>query len=333
MKTYFAAALLIGLCTPSAQTQMTSLTLQRTIPLPAGTGKFDHFAIDSLANRLFIAATGNHTIEILDLNQGKVTETIHGLGKPHGLVWIPETKRLYASDGSQGDLKIFGDSPLKQLNSIKLSEDADDMVYDPKSSLLYVGHGGSDQANPAQVAVIDTTQQALMKDLPVAAHPEGLDIDKEKGRVFVNVADAAQVAVIDGATSSISTLWKITRAKDNVPVTFDPDHILLFVACRTPGRLVVLDGISGTEVSDLPADDGADDLFYDSELHRIYLIAGSGAIDIYEVSTDKTVRSIGVTHTAPGAKTGLLVPAQHALYVGAAVTGGKEAEIRVYSTH
>jgi DNA-binding beta-propeller fold protein YncE len=333
MKTYFAAALLLGLCTPFAQTQMTSLTLQRVIPMPTGTGKFDHFAIDLLANRLFIAATGNHTIEILDLHQGKVTETIHDLGKPHGLVWIPETKRLYASDGSQGDLKIFEGSPMKELNSIKLSEDADDMIYDPRSSLLYVGHGGSDQTNPAEVAVIDTTRQTLLKDLPVAAHPEGLDIDKENGRIFVNVAGAAQVAVIDGATSSVSHLWKITRAKDNVPVAFDPDHNLLFVACRTPGRLVVLDGVSGNEVSDLPADAGADDLFYDSALHRIYLIAGSGAIDTYEVSTDKTVRSIDVTHTAPGAKTGLLVPAQHALYIGVVASGGKEAEIRIYSTH
>jgi DNA-binding beta-propeller fold protein YncE len=311
---------------------MTSLTLQRTIPLPAGTGKFDHFAIDLVANRLFIAATGNHTIEILDLNEGRVTETIHGLVKPHGLVWIPETKRLYASDGSQGDLKIFEGSPLKQISSIKLSEDADDMVYDPRTRLLYVGHGGSDPANPAEVAVIDTGQQTLIKDLPVATHPEGLDIDKEKGRIFVNVADAAQVAVIDGATSSIATLWKITSAKDNVPAAFDPDHNLLFVACRAPGRLVVLDGISGEEVSDLPADDGADDLFYDGEFHRVYLIAGSGAIDTYEVSSGKVVRSIGLTHTVPGAKTGLLIPAQHELYVGAVAIGGKEAEIRVYST-
>jgi hypothetical protein len=98
------------------------------------------------------------------------------------------------------------------------------------------------------------------------------------------------------------------------------------------GRLVVLDGDSGKEVSDLPADNGADDLFYDAELQRIYLIAGSGAIDVYQVDANKTVRPIGVTYTSAGAKTGLLVPPHHALYVGAVATGDKEAEIRVYST-
>jgi DNA-binding beta-propeller fold protein YncE len=333
MKIMIAAAFFMWLGAPCAQTQMTlPLALQRTIRLPQGTGRFDHFAIDLQANRLFIAATGNHTVEVLDLNSGKVTETIAGFGKPHGLAWIPESNMLYASDGAQGDLKILAGSPLKETKSINLSEDADDLVYDAASSLLYVGHGGSDQANPAKVAVIDTTRQTLIKDLPVASHPEGLDIDNARGRIFVNIAAAAEVAVIDGKTSSLSEPWKITRAKDNVPLAFDQEQDLLFVACRTPGRLVVLDGASGNELSDLPADEGADDLFYDPELHRIYLIAGSGVIDAYEVGADKTVRAVGVTRTSAGAKTGLLAPSQHALYIGAAATGGKEAEIRVYST-
>ena len=204
MKTNFAVVVLVCLGAPFAQSQMTSqLAMQRTIALPRGTGKFDHFAIDLQANRLFIAATGNHTVEILDLNQGKVTETITGLGKPHGLAWIPGTRRLYASDGSMGDLKVFEGSPLKQVKSIKLSEDADDLVYDARANLLYVGHGGSDGDNPAKVAVIDTTNQTLIKELPVGAHPEGLDIDNAKARIFANVADASEVAVIDGATQSL----------------------------------------------------------------------------------------------------------------------------------
>ncbi len=333
MKITIAAAFFMWLGAACAQAQTTSpLALQRTIALPPGTGRFDHFAIDLPANRLFIAATGNHTVEILDLNTGKVTETIAGLGKPHGLAWIADTNTLYASDGTQGDLKIFTGSPFKQAKSIKLSEDADDLVYDAARRLLYVGHGGSDPLNPARVAVIDTTSQTLIKDLPVASHPEGLEIDNAKGRIFVNIAAAAEVAVIDGKTSSLSRPWKITRAKNNVPLAFDQDHDLLFVGCRTPGRLVVIDGSSGNELADLPADEGADDLFYDPELHRIYLIAGSGAVDAYEVGADKTVRALGATPTSAGAKTGLLVPAQHALYVGVVATGGKEAEIRVYST-
>ena len=333
MRALAAVTVFLSLGAHCVQSQTTSpLTLHRTIPMPSGTGKFDHFAVDLQANRLFIAATGSHAIQVLDLASGKVTETISGLGKPHGLAWIAAAGRLYASDGTQNDLKVFEGSPLKQIKSVKLSADADDMIFDNKSKLLYVGHGGTDAANPAMVAVIDANNQTLLTQLPVATHPESLEIDNKKHRIFVNLADAAEIAVIDGATHSLSASWKLTRAKDNVPLAFDEEHDLLFVGCRTPGRLLVLDGESGKELADLEADAGADDLFYDAELHRIYLVAGGGAVDVYEVAADRSVRSVGMTHTTAGAKTGLFVPSKHALYIGVVANGGKEAEIRVYAT-
>jgi DNA-binding beta-propeller fold protein YncE len=328
-----AVVLLLSLGASSAGTRATSpLTLQPAIALPAGTGKFDHFAFDLNTTRLFIAATGNHSVEVLDLHAGKVTESLTGISKPHGLAWVAATGLLYAADGTQGDLKIFGGSPLNQAASIKLSEDADDMVYDAKSKLLYVGHGGSDAANPAGIAVIDTTSQKLLTNLPVAAHPEGLEIDNARDRIFVNVAGNAEVVVIDGASHTQTASWKLTSARDNVPLSYDAEHEVLFVACRTPARLLILDASSGRELANLPSHEGADDLFYDPEMRRVYLIAGSGAIDVYDIDAGKTVRSVGAIPTSPGAKTGLLVASQHALFVGAPATGARQAEILHYST-
>ena len=328
-----AVVVLLLLGALSAHTQSPPpLNLQRTIALPIGTGKFDHFAFDLNAGRLFIAASGNHSVEVLDLNPGKVMESLTGISKPHGLAWVAATSQLYVADGTQGDLKIFAGSPLHQVKSITLSDDADDMVYDTKSKLLYVGHGGSDAANPAMIAVIDTTNQTLVTNLPVATHPEALEIDNTNDRIFVNVADAAEVVVIDGTRHTQTATWKLTRAKDNVPLAYDQENQVLFVACRIPARLLVLDGNSGGELADLPADGGADDLFYDTATHRVYLIAGSGAVDVYEIDAERTVHAVGIIHTSPGAKTGLLVPSQHALFVGAPAIGGKQAQILHYST-
>jgi DNA-binding beta-propeller fold protein YncE len=327
------AIFLLSMGAFTAQSQVAPpLTLQRTIPLPNGTAKFDHFAVDLNANRLFIAATGNRSIEVLDLSSGKVTENLTDFGKPHGLAWIPATSSLYVTDGSQAELKMFESSPLSHAKSIKLSDDADDMVYDEKSKLLYVGHGGGSAANPARIAVIDTTNQTLVTNLPVSAHPEGLEIDNGKDRIFVNVAAAGEIVVIDGATHTKTATWKLTRARDNVPLAYDEEHQILFVACRTPSRLVVLDANSGKELADLPSEAGADDIFYDSEQHRVYLIAGSGAINVYEIDATKAVRAVGTTHTSAGAKTGLFVQSQHTLFVGAPATDGQQAKILLYST-
>jgi hypothetical protein len=330
-----SGALLLAQPLSVAQTNLT-LPLEKTFSLPGISGKFDHFAADLPGNRLFLAAAGDRAIGVLDLQSGKLTQTITGLGKPHGLAWVAETPAgtatLYASDGKQADLKFYGGWPLKQSSALQLSDDADDMVFDTNSKLLYVGHGGSDAANPAEVAVVDTASHKLVASLAVKTHPEALEIDPVRDRIFVNVADAAEIAIIDGHTHAIVDHWQLTRAKDNVPLAYDAGQQVLFVGCRTPARLLVLDGNSGKEIADLPADAGADDLFYDDTMHRVYLIAGSGAVDVYEIDSAKHVRSLGVTHTATGAKTGLFVPSQHALYVGVPGSTDKPSEIRVFST-
>jgi DNA-binding beta-propeller fold protein YncE len=315
-----------------AQTPAPGFQLARTITLPRISGKFDHFAFDAAGKRLFAAATGNHSVEVIDLKSDKVEQSITGLGKPHGLAWVATTGSLYVADGSLGELRVYAGSPLALAGKIKLSDDADDMVYDEASKLLFVGHGGSDAANPAMVAVVDTQPFKLVTNLSVATHPEALDIDLASHRVFANIADSSEVAVIETAARAITAHWKLTRATDNVPLAFDSEHQILFVACRTPGTLIALDAMTGKELASLPAAGGADDLFYDPALRRVYLISGAGEVDTYEVDKAKALHSLGALKTAAGAKTALFVPSQSLLYVGVPGIAERPAEIRVYST-
>ncbi len=331
MKKLLVLCLLAGCLLAKSQTPA-PLAFIRAIPLPGVASKFDHLAMDAAGNRLFIAATGNHSVEVIDLKTDKVLQDIDGLGKPHGLAWVAVTGTLYVADGSLGELRAYRGTPFKPAGTIKLSDDADDMVYDDASHLLFVGHGGGDAANPAKIAVVDTEHFGLVANLPVATHPEALDIDPQTRQVFANIADSNEVAVIAAGARAIAAHWKLTRAADNVPLAFDAEHQLLYVACRTPGTLVALDAATGREVASVPSAGGADDLFYDPMLRRVYLISGAGEVDSYQVDETKTLRPLGVLHTAAGAKTALFVPAQSLLYVGVPGAGEKPAEIRVYAT-
>ena len=322
------AALAVG---GQAQTPGSSLTSLKAIPLPGITGKLDHFAIDLAGHRLFAAATGNHSVEVIDLASGKVAQSITGLGKPHGLAWVESTASLYVADGSLAELRVYSGTPFKLAGTIKLSDDADDMVFDGAHHLLYVGHGGGSAAAPGRVAVVDTATFTLIANLPVATHPEALDLDAAGRRIFANIADSGEVAVIDGATNTVVAQWKLAKAADNVPMAYDGAHQRLYVACRTPATLLALDAASGAELARASTGEGADDLFYDAALGRVYVISGAGEVDAFDVS-GATIKTIGVTRTAPGAKTALFVPSQSALYVGVPSAGAKAAEIRIYST-
>ena len=330
-----AIALLLGcsiVSLPAAQAQPPAFRLARTIVLPLVLGKFDHLAFDAAGNRLFIAATGNHSVEVVGLKTGKVEQSITGLGKPHGLVWASETGSLFVADGTLGELRVYKGTPLTLAGTVKLSDDADDMAYDEQTHLLFVGHGGSNAANPARVAVVDAVHMSLLANLPVASHPEALEIDATGRRVFANIADASEVAVIGADSQAIIAHWKLSKAEDNVPLALDREDRILFVACRTPGTLIALDVTTGKEIGSLGAAGGADDLFYDSALRRVYLISGAGEVDAYQVGTAKTLHSLGVLKTAAGAKTALFVSSQNLLYVGVPSTPEHGAEIRVYST-
>jgi DNA-binding beta-propeller fold protein YncE len=313
------------------------LPLSQTIPLPGVAGKFDHFAIDAPGHRLFVAATGNHSVEVIDLNTARVEQSIAGLGKPHGQVWDQATGSLYVADGSLAELRLYKGSLLKFAGSIKLSDDADDMVFDEAHYLLYVGHGGGSAAVPGKIAVIDTAKFALLTNLAVASHPEALDFDPQGRRIFANIADSAEIAVIDeasndGASNTIVAHWKLTGAADNVPMAYDSGRQRLYVACRTPATLIALNASTGAEIARVPTGEGADDLFYDAAQHRLYVISGAGEVDVIQADAGTGLTTIGVTHTATGAKTALFVPAENNLYVGVPAAGAKPAEIRVYST-
>jgi DNA-binding beta-propeller fold protein YncE len=196
--------------------------------------------------------------------------------------------------------------------------------------MLYVGHGGSDAANPARVAVVDTKDFTLAANVHVAAHPEAIDLDEQGQRVFANIADAAQVAVINARTNTVESTWKLRNGSDNTPMAYDAENRLLFIACRKPAVVLALDASSGKELGRLATVGGADDLFYDARFHRVYVIGGAGAVSVYSIDAQKHLATLGTVQTQRGAKTGLFVPTQNLLYVGIPGSSGKPAQIRIY---
>ena len=54
------------------------LRLVQTIPLPAVHGRLDHMGVDLEQKRLFVAAVDNQTLEVLDLNRGRILKSLGG---------------------------------------------------------------------------------------------------------------------------------------------------------------------------------------------------------------------------------------------------------------
>src|SRR4051812_43610695 len=100
------------------------LRLLQTVSLEGVEGRFDHFAVDVTGERLFVAAIGNNTVEVIDLRGGKRMQTLRGMQKPAGLLWVGDRNRLYVASSGDGALDIFHGSSFELIKSIKELDDA-----------------------------------------------------------------------------------------------------------------------------------------------------------------------------------------------------------------
>src|SRR4051812_47889888 len=84
--------LLLTITTATRAGDVAAFRQVATIPLTDITGRIDHMTLDPAGGRLFVAALGNNTVEVIDLATHKVTHHLGGMKEPQGVAFIPETK-------------------------------------------------------------------------------------------------------------------------------------------------------------------------------------------------------------------------------------------------
>src|SRR5262252_2086100 len=70
------------------------LRLTKTIPLPNVEGRIDHMDVDAKGQRLFVAALGNNTVEVVDLQAGARLQSLRGFSEPQGIRYLPASNVL-----------------------------------------------------------------------------------------------------------------------------------------------------------------------------------------------------------------------------------------------
>jgi DNA-binding beta-propeller fold protein YncE len=308
----------------AAESDSAPFQLKQTIALPGVEGRIDHFALDLTGDRLFVCALGNNTVEVLDLRKGERIHSITGLGAPQGITYIPELDHLFVANDKGGVCKIYDAKSYQTIGELNFQDDADNVRYDDVSKRIYVGFGGGG------IGIVSASEGKTVGSIKLAAHPEAFELEKSGKRIFVNVPNARHVAVIDRDKGGIAATWKTDLAFGNFPMGLDEANHRLFIGCRFPSKLVVLNTDSGDVVAKIGISGDPDEVFYDKKRHRIYAICGAGKIDIIEQAGVNTYKAFAKVETADGARTGLFVPDRDILFVAVPHRGSQRAEIRAY---
>jgi DNA-binding beta-propeller fold protein YncE len=295
-------------------------------------GRLDHLGVDIRGNRLFVVAEEAHQVLVFDLSTGKYVRTIP-IDHPHAVLYRDDLGRIYITDEGKGALHIYDGKTYNLLKSVPLKVDADSIGYDPATHNLYIVNGG-DNAHEAftMLSVVDTTSEQKIADIKIEGDTlEAIALETSGDKLYVDNPAKNEVEVIDRKTNKLIAAWPVKLGKSNATLALDESAHRLFVGCRS-GQMVVFDTTTGKELQALPIGARADDLMFDPATKRIYATSGgAGEVDVYVESDPDHYRSLGKITTAPGAKTGLLVPQLGRLYVSVPAQGTAPGKVYVYS--
>jgi DNA-binding beta-propeller fold protein YncE len=312
--------------------QSEPISLVQTMDLPADVrGNFDHIGIDLQHNHLFATPEDYKALLILDANTGNLIHTIHGIERPHAVLYRRDLNRIFVTDGGAGELKVYDGNSFGLVAEVKLLKDADSIGYDPATHYLYIDNGGKDVGQPSSMlSIVDTTACKKIADLTIEGDTlEAMALDSFRPRLYVNNKAKNRITIVNRWKRTIVTEWPVTLGSVNVAMGLDETHQRLFVGCRS-GQIVVFDTNTGREMQALPINKGVDDVVYDSASKRLYA-AGGGAVSVYEEIDADHYRSLGNVPTGPLAKTARLVPELNRYYVAVPAGGEKPARILAFS--
>jgi DNA-binding beta-propeller fold protein YncE len=196
-------------------------------------GRIDHMAFDARTDRLFVAALGDNTVQIVDVKQGKRLHSISGLHEPQGILYLPDVNRLYVANSADGTVQVFDGTTYGLIESVSLGSDADNVRFDPEHREIYIGHGSG------ALGVLREDGSAV-GDIKLDAHPESFQLETLGHRIFVNLPGSKNVAVVDRDTKAVVTTWSTGTALANFPMVLDEQGHRLLIVCGGGLRRCVL---------------------------------------------------------------------------------------------
>ncbi len=297
------------------------------IPLPGVQGRLDHFTIDAKRKRVIFSGLGNNSVQIVDVFAGRMIHQIDGLAEPQGTLYLAEWDKLFVANSANGHVDIYDGEKYTLLDHIDFGEgsDPDNLRYDAAAKKVYLGYGDG------VIALIDpVTNKRLPTEYKFEGHPEGFQLETKGPRIFVNVADAKNIRVINRQTGKMVT-WSLPNGHSaNFPMVLDEASRRVFIGTRKPSRLTVLDMDSGKVVASLPTAGDMDDMFFDADRKRIYVAGGEGFLSVVQQVDADHYKDMGKFPTAIGTRTGVWYAKRDRLYIAAPPSGILGARLLVF---
>jgi hypothetical protein len=139
--------------------------------------------------------------------------------------------------------------------------------------------------------------------IDIGGAPEEAAVDG-KGHLYVDIEDKGSVAVVDEVGMKKTAEYSLNgKGAGNAGLALDAKNHVLFVACRNPQVMVVIDANDGHYLADFPIGRGCDGAAFNPKSMECFSSQGDGTLTIIKETSPTSFTLEQNLTTMPGAKT------------------------------
>jgi DNA-binding beta-propeller fold protein YncE len=278
----------------------------KEIPV-GGDGGWDYLSVDSAAQRLYVSH-GTEVV-VIDLARDQVCGEITNTPGVHGVAIASDLGLGVTSNGRENMAGIVDLKTLQTHSKVETAQGPDGMLYDPgqKEAWLFCGRAQS-------ATVVDVKAAKVTATIPLGGRPEFATVDPEAERVYGNLEDKSQVAVIDARLHRVVTNWPIAPGESASGMAIDVKNHRLFPGCHN-GMMVMMDSMDGRVLASVPIGQGVDANAFDPGTQLAFASCGDGTTTIAKEESPDKLTVVQTLKTERGARTMALDPATHKIYL------------------
>lgn len=275
-----------------------------------GDGSWDYITVDPQTHRLYVPRS-THTM-VIDSASGKTIADIPGQKRAHGVAIVPAAGRGFISDGGgDGAIVIFDLKTNAVLGTVVAQPDADGIIFDRASGLVLVVSGDKGVLMSLKPD-IDSKAGKIDPPIELGGAPEFLAADGA-GKVYINLMDKNEVAVVDINARKVLSRWPVAPGGAPVGMSMDTKNRRLFIGCRKPQKLIVMNADDGKVLADLPIGESVDATKIDGD--QTFASCRDGSLAIAAETSPGKFEIVQTVKTPPGARTMDIDPKIHTIYL------------------
>ena len=279
----------------------------KQIAIGGGSG-WDYLYAEPEAHRLYVSH--GTKVVVIDTEKDKVVGEVLDTPGVHGFVPVPALGRGFSTNGQENKASVVDLATLKTISKVPTGGNPDALLYESKGGLVWTFNGRGRSATSFDAK----TAKVVGEDVALDGKPETGAADPSGERIYVNLEDKDEVAVIDVKTRKVTARWPIAPGKAATGMALDPATHRLIVGCGN-SKVVMLDAGTGAVVGSCDAGQGIDAVAFDPETHLAFASAGgSGTVTVAKVEADK-LTVVQTLTTERGARTMTVDPKTHKIYL------------------